>query len=206
MIGGSDAALIMRSCTADGKLLQPDFPARRVDTSIFHDAGILPSGPEGEVWSTASTVSDLTYGYLLAVNTNASSLPLSDVIPGFPDTTMYMWESNSSSAPLLRVHREISIPATDKSTFNLWTIAPTLSNGWIFMGEARTKWVPISRDRFQNIYVFPDVFFAEFVGSPGEEVELWFAKEGEKPVSTTCTVTESGAMRLEVPSKTCVPL
>ena len=30
-IGGSDAALILRSCAGDGKLLQPDRPATKLD-------------------------------------------------------------------------------------------------------------------------------------------------------------------------------
>ena len=49
-IGKSDRALILRSCAADGTLLQPDRPATRTDATLYRDAGLKATGPQGEVW------------------------------------------------------------------------------------------------------------------------------------------------------------
>jgi hypothetical protein len=56
-VNASDVALIMRSCSANGTLLQPDHPAKAIDaqfsTAIAGAPGVL-----GQVWSTETLVPD----------------------------------------------------------------------------------------------------------------------------------------------------
>ena len=177
MIGGSDAKLIMRSCNDDGLLLQPDYPATKVTSAIYQAAGIISNGPVGDVWATETTLSGVNFGYLLAVNTKPSTVPVGDIVRGFPDVVRVAWETNSTSK-IVHLGKSLDISATDKSTFQLWTVAPVLPNGFIFMGEAETKWVSVSNDRFRNLEISSEGFTVEFTGKPGETVEMMYSKAG----------------------------
>merc|ERR1719397_23203 len=188
-IGGSDAPLIMRSCTAGGKLLQPDRPAVRTDQSIYSSAAIA-DGPSGEIWQTKSTFSKYTYHYLLAIQNKAYSMSVSELTG--TNQTYRTWEANNTKTPqLFGPNHPIKLPDTNKWTFNLWTVAPILSNGWVFMGEAESKWVAVSNDRFSNLMVLETSIFIDIEGEPGEIVNtLFLAPESLKPVSVSCTIPQ----------------
>merc|ERR1712196_189394 len=58
-IGRSDAALILKSCRKDGKLLQGDKPAMALESQHRCLAFGCPNGhgPTGEIWETSTTLS-----------------------------------------------------------------------------------------------------------------------------------------------------
>jgi len=98
------------------------------------------------------------------------------------------FESNTSST-LFAVDRDhpLVLPPTDRWSFQLVTVAPVLEGGWVFLGEAKTKWVAVSRQRFASISAGDETgFTAQLVGAPGETVTLGYAK-------VTTTTTEGGA-------------
>lgn len=64
-IGLANRDIIMRSCTANGRLLQPDRPATAIDAQ-FVKLAFKKGGPSGEVWSTESTVGGVCFGIVLA--------------------------------------------------------------------------------------------------------------------------------------------
>lgn len=64
-IGLANRDMIMRSCTANGRLLQPDRPATAIDAQ-FVKLAFGKGGPMGEVWATESTVGGICYAIILA--------------------------------------------------------------------------------------------------------------------------------------------
>ena len=63
-VGKSDVSLIMRSCMADGTLLQPSVPATRIDATFVSEA--LGDGANGEMWSAETKVGSQTHTVLFA--------------------------------------------------------------------------------------------------------------------------------------------
>jgi len=202
-IGMSDVQLILRSCAADGKLLQPDRPAVLSSNSIFARAGIAPGDASGEVWVTLTSLSGYEFHYVLAAESAARNFTL-DELAGTATALpqMMAWESNTTSdVRLFDAAHPIALPSTDKHTFNLWTAAPELSNGFVFMGEANTKWVAVSNDRFADLVVYPDMFYVTATGAPGEKIELMYvAPADDSPTSFACTFGESGSLQIAVPA------
>jgi len=205
-IGGSDASLILRSCTAGGKLLQPDRPAVKTDQSIYHVAELVSNGPSGDVWQTKVTLSGHIYHYLLAINSDSYSMSVSELTGS--DGTHRAWEANNTKTPqIFDATHSISLPKTDKWSFNVWTIAPVLSNGWVFMGEATSKWVAVSNDRFSNFVVLESSLFVDIEGEPGESVDVWFlAPHSTSSEMVSCTIPAGSKTRLAMPKKICTPL
>ena len=145
-IGSSDAPLILRSCAAGGVLLRPDRAATSIDRNILAKALARGTGTAepGELESTSSTVSTgaddaavHTYFYLLAAQTTATTIQPGELIPGYSGTPKYLAvESNSSATAVSFGPAPLKLPATDRWTFNFWTFAPVLENGYAFLGEA----------------------------------------------------------------------
>jgi len=203
-IGGSDVSLIMKSCAADGLLLQPDRPAMLIDTAI-HAAATIGKGPVGKVWSTETVLTGARFLYLLAINSNEYTMTVEE-LSGTSDTFM-AWEANNTAPQKFDPAHPISLPNTDKYTFNVWTAAPVLSNGWTFMGEAQTKWVAVSNDRFSDLAVTDASVSVVVTGHPGEKVEIMFVAPGDTTaITVTCTVTESTKVVASVPDQSCTPL
>eukprot|EP01052_Picozoa_sp_SAG31_P008574 SAG31_NODE_436_length_15717_cov_5.420412_1_plen_1054_part_00 len=57
-VNSSDVALILRSCSANGTLLQPDQPAMAVDAQFAAASVANAPGPVGEVWSTHTVIGE----------------------------------------------------------------------------------------------------------------------------------------------------
>merc|ERR1712196_595633 len=66
-IGRSDSALILKSCAADGRLLQGDKPAMLIDAGHVRRA-FNKGGPDGELWATHTALSGLTFGVIMSAN------------------------------------------------------------------------------------------------------------------------------------------
>jgi len=195
----------MRSCTSGGKLLQPDRPAVRTDKSIYFAAEI-GSGPSGDVWQTKVTLTQHTYHYLLAIKSKAYSMSVAELTGS--SGSYRAWETNNTNTPqVFDDTHPIKLPDTNKWTFNVWTAAPVLSNGWVLMGEADSKWVAVSNDRFSNMIVHEKSLSVDMEGEPGEIVKvLLFAPGSEEVLSVSCTIPSGRKTRLSMPDKVCKAL
>lgn len=202
-INKTDVALVMRSCDASGQLLQPDYPATLVTKAMLAISG-QAEGPKGEVWSTTSTVSGLTTTYLIATQSDSFTLTPAELMPDAQAGGAYVaWETNSTDTVLtFDDSHSLAVPKTDKWSFNYWTVAPVLKNGWVILGEI-TKWVSMSAARFTSIDVAQDSLKLELAGATGEEVQIAFLKPASKsPTVVKCTFA-SQKLTLTMPDGKC---
>eukprot|EP00052_Salpingoeca_macrocollata_P034590 m.12039 g.12039 ORF g.12039 m.12039 type:complete len:746 (-) comp6683_c0_seq1:50-2287(-) len=190
MVGGSDAALIMRSCAKDGMLLQPDRPATECDAFYLNQA--FGSGVNGHVWTTYSDLASLRTSYVLAVLVD-NTYNLTAVELGYSSSQqLLVFEANSTKT----VHafgngHALSIQPCKEYDFQLYTAVPVLSTGWALLGES-DKWVSVSSRRFFNLASTKDSVFVSLRGSVGESVEVNFADSAMKVYSVTCTFSQTG--------------
>lgn len=199
-INCSDTTLILRSCMSDGTLLRPEHAATNIDSNILDKALARGTGRKepGEIETTTSTVSGLTYIHLLAARTEAYTMTLHELLStlqyyhGSPNNnTKYIaFEANSTANPqVFDDNHPIQLPTTDKWSFQYWTIAPLLTNGWCLMGEADTKWIPVSTQRFQDISTTPSNISVVVVGAPGEVVNIMFLPPNNlSPITVYCII------------------
>lgn len=206
-IGYSDTALIMRSCTKDGRLLQPDRPMRKMDGAIMSAAlGAAASPVNGETWSTFSTVGRAFFPHVLSAEVaTAFTLAPSDL--GLDGSSAYLaWEANATTVSVFSDSAPINVAVSDKFTFQLHHVSPVAANsGMALIGEM-DKWVPVSANRFTDIYDSPEFFGVMAVGDYGETINVSFAPTaGGAVITVSCAFGESG--RLMVGSnKSCQPM
>ena len=200
-IGYSDVALIMKSTTAGGKLLAPDTPATLIDSAFYKMAGI-GNGPTGSVWAATTFLNGAEYKYVLAAENSAYMLQVGEL---FEEThERYAWEANTTTPQPFHAEAPVSLPATDKWSFNMWTVAPVLANGYVLMGEL-SKWVSVSSSRYSNLAVSTQSATVELSGFPGEIVETTVLIGGTQHVFP-CTVTESSRVLLSLTDGSCTPV
>ena len=174
LVGAEDPQLILRSCTADGLLLQPDRPATPIDANILARVSPGAVGPRGVVLSTYTDVSGLRWTYVLAVGVATYSLRVDEA--ALPPSALghVAVEANGTRAsrPFDEAHA-LPLRSFNEWDFQVWTIAPRGSNGWAFLGEAGTKWVGVSRRRFVSVGVASDGgLLVHCRGTSGEKIEL----------------------------------
>ena len=153
-IGSEDRAAIMKSCTANGTLLQPDRSATAIN-AVFHGMAFTESDrpkPEGVVMATESVVSGQRWGLVLAAQLRSEyALPPRAVFSGGASLAAEyaVVESNftrDGNAATIRVVPGVGalpLPVSDKVNFTVHSFAPVSSSGWALLGEL-SKWVPVS--------------------------------------------------------------
>lgn len=228
-IGCSDAALILRSCMANGRLLQPDKPAMLIDaahvqkaffsgsaTGNASDGAASGAGPIGEVWVTHTHLGDsVVFGVAMAAVLQSDyQLSLAKDM-GMTGAHVH-YEANTSSS----VSRSPTIPlkTCGKWDFQLHAVAPVLPNGWALLGEP-DKWVPVSNERFRDLSYSSgggggDGFSSvTAMGVEGEAVSVaWLAPNATTPTTVVCTIARGSAVLVRVsivlgrPKGTCVPM
>lgn len=216
-VGCSDVALIMKSCTDEGLLLRPDVAATNLDSNILEKALARGTGGSepGELQSTFSTIPGIAVDetdsiriyYVLAANTSASySLIPNDFMSTTLRAAAYMaFEANSSSS-VVRVNEKepLRIPRGDRWSFNYWTLSPVLSNGFTFLGEAGTKWVAGSVDRFSKVTQTKSGLEVIAKGTAGEKVSLsWCAPDSLVVTTVVCSIPAGGELSISIPRTTC---
>lgn len=216
-IGLFNRDMIMRSCMDDGTLLQPDIPARSLDQQLVK-AAFGQGGPEGGVWTTYSTITDLQYHHILVpmlyVDYNLTVAELTrdedTSLQGHTTVVLENAMSGSNSPSMVGyfgMDSVISIPACDQSTFKLFHTIPILENNWGYAGELQ-KWIPVSAARTRSVSVISDEIMAELSGTSNETIDVTFVHADGKsaPVmsSVRCSFPASGLV--QVTPKGCTPL
>eukprot|EP01012_Entosiphon_sulcatum_P006732 TRINITY_DN13233_c0_g1_i2.p1 TRINITY_DN13233_c0_g1~~TRINITY_DN13233_c0_g1_i2.p1 ORF type:complete len:763 (+),score=129.91 TRINITY_DN13233_c0_g1_i2:23-2290(+) len=186
MIGGSDPELIMRACTAGGKLLRPDRPATALDGQLQHLA-FPDTGISGDLWHTWTDVSAGRWHHVIApVLPTAVTLRPSDLDRNFSHWQQFSkWVSYPNSNTSAENVKEFSdssplnLDACTPGSFHLYHIAPVYPTGWAVLGET-DKWVRMSAARVLYIALFPQAFNIELQGSLGETFSFEFLSPQNK--------------------------
>lgn len=80
----------MRSCNAEGLLLKPSKPITSIDQQMYAKALGTLYGPDGEVWSTFSNISNNIFGILFAADIKSPSYQITPKNIGFTTNVYYM--------------------------------------------------------------------------------------------------------------------
>ena len=221
-LGSEDRTAILRSCMANGTLLQPSRAATAIDAT-FHGMAFpeaAAAAPQGVVMATVSrnAPQQVEHGLVLSANLAAAySFPLSAVFRDDdtvrqPSTDTYaVFESNltrhanSSAVRTVPSTGALLLPVSDKVNFTVISLAPVTSSGWALLGEL-SKWVPVAEARFGNVTAAGGELEVEVVGSEGETVEISFWKAGHDIVTVTCTLGVSARARVSTASASCAQM
>jgi hypothetical protein len=170
-IGGSDRALIMRTCRKDGVLLKPDRPATPIDIMFLYNKNIFTGGKKPWVVTTESEHEIGKTTYLAAFNL----WPLSMYEP-----YVTLEEAGVSGPHLLFEHKSgESKVVSEKVCFGwmppeegfYYVLCPVLENGMAVIGEIE-KFATMSKKRFPSVRMEQDALVLEVEGVPGEGVTL----------------------------------
>ena len=204
-IGFSNVELIMRSCRADGTLLQPSRPTTYIDAYI---QGMATEQwlPSGHVWSSYSEIPgtsnsgdtkrwDLIFSHELTrpFTVTPGILTLDKEFSKRDATTThvaYALDTKTLDVGSLQVqafdtkHPFTTSPTTDPDNgFEIWHVAEVLvGSNWVLLGEL-SKWVPVATNRVESVQVVNGQLTTVIVGTTGEEVVLYFADATSTAVS-----------------------
>ncbi len=185
-----DADLILKSCTSGGRLLRPDLPAVNTDDSLLAKAGIpTQSNQKDMVWSTFSSLGGFRYSLILAARSPSFEITEKDL---YHDNTAQEYVGWNVDKPFRPQTLPVTIPQTDKTQPVLTSVAPVFPNGWALLGEAESKWVPVSGDRFQDLRLLTDGFVVRVTGEPGEQVKIWFRTPQQLFRNALCKIPPEG--------------
>lgn len=208
-IGKSDVSLVMRSCMADGTLLQLHQPAFALDTQFLQNS-LRQGGPKGEVWSGFSRVGGMTYAVLFAASLQEHYVVTPTLLSsGFGAEFEYVdskqefiaFEVNStnkliefSSQKPITVRPKVEGMVDSPWDFTYHWISPVYSNKWAFLGEF-DKWISVSEDRFTDVASDPQGLIVTLRGSPGEKVVVAFkVPDSPEPKLVSCIVPQSSTL------------
>ncbi|CAF0793390.1 unnamed protein product [Brachionus calyciflorus] len=169
--------LIIRSCNDEGLLLKPSKPVTALDIQIHNRALGAAYGPDGEVWSTYSTISNYTFGIIFAADIK-NNYNLKPEQMGFKikENKSYFWLDGNSNG--FKDLKEISLTSNcTKKDFCLFHVTPNFwlkRNEIVLFGE-KAKWIPISPQRVSNIRLEIDSLQVDLSGVPDEKVIFYFA-------------------------------
>jgi hypothetical protein len=210
-VGRSDAALILKSCASDGKLLQGDKPAMMIDAAHVHKAfrneeigSSATAGPDGEVWATHSVLGSHVFGVVMgAVLRSDYTLSIAHDL-GMGSGPHVYYEANATSN-VSRGSSSIAMKACGKWDFQLYAVAPVLPNGWTLLGETN-KWVPVSSARFQDL-AFSTSSSSSLstsasvtaLGQEGERISVaWLAPKSTNPTVVECIIPRGNSVLIHI--------
>lgn len=216
-IGHSNVPLVLRSCMADGRLLQPSAPAKLIDAAFHVRADPTNTrGPHGEVWVAWSYVANRRVGYVLAAELDraftlrphdATSV---DHVAGPAQGGARGWwaldvrqalaagtdGSGTVQAETFSPTQGLRLRKCGDWDFEVFALLPVERNGWALAGEVFDKWVGVSQARFLEVTTTPDSMLAEVVGAPGETVTLGFVSPNGTVVRGACTLSDQGSAKI----------
>lgn len=217
--GHGDAALIRRSCMADGRLLQPARPAVALGNLLISEAFAGKTSGDGlsrsEVWVTSSIrghahmlVADLQHSY---------EMPLVELVAeALIDSGRHLaYESSKGRLGELRELQPdgaMQFRARALPEFEVWHFSPIIDDRWALLGEL-AKWVPTAARRFEfgdSEVTHTPQHSVIMHGAVGETVELSVAERsnvnGEASWSVrhaACIVPSSQRIIVKLPELEC---
>jgi len=171
-------------------------------------------GVNGEVWTTLSTLGSYEFWYILSLPIDPYDLTLRELwvnrfddnldfspehfsAPADSNNTYYAFEANSTRGTAAEMSRQVLVineatslrlSSASKLDFGMYTVAPELGNGMVFLGE-RDKWISVAKSRFENLDVqwcgtgsHGCGFTVTVKGSVGERVSLAWMDTMDKQV------------------------
>ncbi|XP_045596142.1 uncharacterized protein [Procambarus clarkii] len=194
--------LIMKSCNAEGRLLQPTKPLTVVDGYFF-------SSDYREVWTGYSTIGNYNFGIIFlaevdkALQMTPSELNLENafttktfLFSNYPENSTYTHDVSSGQT--------IDLPACGGFlNFCLIYTSPAfqINTGEIFILGEREKWAPVSPERLSEITESPSSLTVVVSGVQGEAVTISFLDQ--TIFTVTCNFTETGTMIIDTTERTC---
>ncbi|KAK6194945.1 hypothetical protein SNE40_000473 [Patella caerulea] len=181
-----NSTILKMCCSTDGKLLQPMNPAKAIDSQIMQAAFQDGSGPDGEVWSTFTSVSavgmiNAKYGIIFSAGL---SKPF-DVTPEnlyldyqFPNSKIYS-RKHPSQLFDFKMGTNFTLENCTLEDFCLYYTAPIIEfdgQEVVILGEL-DKWIHMPYQRVKQITV-TDTIEMEINGAPNEQIEIWIAVNG----------------------------
>ena len=184
-----------------------------------------PQGPLGEVYSTHTTVGEMTWHYVVGVQLSSSynvtahdlslaagvkhvSYEFSHAAPGFvpsaavdvhPVIATHVLQLQPDMNELCDTSPDFGVK-TRCFPFQLHAVAPVASNGWSLLGESG-KFVPISNQRLFSVQVLATGGFEiGLKGSSGETVTIGAVdvKGSADPVYKSVSIGPSGTATLQL--------
>jgi hypothetical protein len=206
-VGAANATLLERLYRADGLLLKPTRPVTALDAQLLQSAfsdtgrvGTAISGPDGQLYSTHSHISGLSFTYVVGVTLSTAF----EVLPAHmqlcssttPDTelgcklvafqhSLDYTLADGEVDSLIDVHdfdddhplqmNPGSFITGSGTPINYYVIAPVLDNGIVVLGEL-LKFVPIAEQRMLSITTVATQVVVRLAGVKGEKVAIGFAQ------------------------------
>lgn len=230
-IGESDASLIMKSCTKDGRLLQGDKPAMTLQ--LIHNRRVYDKDSDSEIWEAKTKLSDMDFAVVMgAMLQEDLSVSISNDLMLTGKYVMY--EANDTRKVIQS--DTIEFKACKKYDFQVYSLSPVLPNGYALLGEP-SKWfvtfntcclsfsllfpfftfavhrVPVSRARFSNLEYGTESSNA-FVsviaeGMEGEKIDVAFlAPKSMTPSVVSCVIPRGSKVTVSMSNTggQCTPL
>ena len=124
------------------------------------------------------------------------------------NASFFAWRDGDPSRTLQPFHA-VSLPALQKTAFQLWHLAPAFSTeggaSFVVLGEV-AKFVPMSPIRFVSASADSrqGTLRLSMAGGPSEQVTVqWMSLPDRQLHSATCTLAAWGRGSLLLPSGTC---
>ena len=201
LLRSEDSQLILRSCGADGMLLQPDRPATPIDSNILARVAPGARGPSGVVLSTHTDLSAQRWTYVLVVGAAPYQLRVEEVaLPPSLHGHVAVEANTTGVARSFDQANTVPLRSRGEWDFQLWTIAPRNNHGWAFLGEVGTKWVGVSQRRFVSIEAATsDGLLVHCRGISGERIQLLAVPPGSsQSVVVWHTFSASGVASVHI--------
>jgi hypothetical protein len=201
-IGKWDRKMIMKSCRADGLLMQPDTPSTLLDTFYVQRIwGYL--GTKTYFAMATTTLGSGRYGYLTAVQLSQPLYLNLQELGYDSETVLVAFEANTTNTiVMVNSTSDLKLRANPiEYDFFLYYLAPVLGNGIAFQGEV-SKWAPFSTSRFSAIQYEENSpwIWITMDGEPGESVQVGCVDLQLKQHLIATTIPDSGTTTVRCPS------
>lgn len=177
---------------------------KRADICVVPGTGKVfnTSRPSGTLWSSSTTINNLTWGFILSVYAAtdwSADAEMLNLPGGTAATAGVAWirapHGSSAALPQLSAFSKgspLHIPAqpgNEYGQFNLLLTAPSLPNGFTLLGET-SKVVGVSKMRIASIRAEAGSTTVQLglLGKPGEEVEMSYTKKASMEVASAKVV------------------
>eukprot|EP00051_Salpingoeca_urceolata_P033171 m.19308 g.19308 ORF g.19308 m.19308 type:complete len:807 (-) comp5917_c0_seq1:58-2478(-) len=204
-VGLMNETLIMRTCTAQGDLLQGDRPALALDAQLAQLAFGPGHGVDGQLWATYTVISGFAYHHVLAATIAQPYVLDIRTLPRPPNGQVgnrsFVVENGVGVPVMASLHSTddagLAVPVCGRADFRLYHTAPVMTNGWAVLGEL-AKFVPVSATRIRQIIQNAEDMIVRVAGSAGEAIAFSFAHEtgGGKIVTVSCEFGDLGTLTI----------